>query len=161
MRDNVRLGFLVSYGGVGGGAPCICVRCIKKCASQLNLFGDPSAQRLTLNAVAVFWVFRIPGQVWESFKDSRNGKANTSLEKAQSLEAGMFSFMCFSKKSSPSPAPSLSIITNFWIGALQLFLSDSQGNAEKLQSGDIKRNMTMMLMQVNLIILSLFNTSNH
>ena len=54
MRDNVRLGFLVSYGGVGGGAPCICVRCIKKCASQLNLFGDPSAQRLTLNAVAVF-----------------------------------------------------------------------------------------------------------
>ena len=103
----------------------------------------------------------MPGQVWESFKDSRNGKANTSLEKAQSLEAGMFSFMCFSKKSSPSPAPSLSIITNFSIGALQLFLSDSQGNAEKLQSGDIKRNMTMMMTQVNLIILSLFNTSNH
>ena len=109
------LGWDFSYVGVGGGAPCICVRCIKKCASQLNLFGDPSAQRLTLNAVAVFRgeflgcqarygkVLRIPGM----------GKRTLHLKSAQSLEAGMLSFMCFSKKSSPSPAPSLSIITNF------------------------------------------------
>ena len=27
----------------------------------------------------------MPGQVWESFKDSRNGKANTSLEKCPIL----------------------------------------------------------------------------